>query len=288
MTLFQVLTRKLAAGKIKATEKLLHRLRRETEGKRPSKPSKASRRTPHGFPGFCCAGVLAAWMLPLCLITAQAATAPPPSESNTATSGYSAAALFNQGNACARDGKLGLAVLNYERAQLLAPNDADVAANLHFVRAKAGLPDASESWLARGLTCARPNTLASLGSLGLVLAGVCLLLVRLYPRWRLAFRSLSFAGTLLVAAAIGSAIVTWQRVNEAVILARETPARATPVLAGEPLFKLRAGETVTVRAERQDFTLVQTSAGRAGWVPRADLAFVVPPSSDRSQSTHRT
>jgi uncharacterized protein YgiM (DUF1202 family) len=41
---------------------------------------------------------------------------------------------------------------------------------------------------------------------------------------------------------------------------------------------LREGETVRVRAERQDFALVQTTAGRSGWAARADLARVVPQS----------
>jgi hypothetical protein len=213
---------------------------------------------------------LAAGILAVCLMATQAATA--------ATSGYSAASLFDQANASARAGKTGLAVLNYERAQLLAPNDPDIAANLHFVRAKAGLPDASENWLTRNLTCVRPNTMALLGIFGLALAGLCLLLVRLYPRRRLAFRSLTFAGALLVAAALGSAIMTWPRVNDAVVIAREAPALTSPVLAAEPLFKLREGETVTVRSEHQDFALVQTTAGRSGWVARADLTRVVPPS----------
>jgi hypothetical protein len=288
MTLFQILTRKLAAGKIKATRKLLNRLGRETGKKRPSKTSKARRRTSQGLARFCGAELVAAWMLPICLITGQAATAAQPGENNTATSGCSAASLFNQANACARDGKPGLAVLNYERALLLAPNDADIAANLHLAREKAGLPDSPENWLARSLTSARPNTLAWLGSFGLALAGLCLLLVRLYPRWSVAFRSLTFAGALLVATAVGSAVVMWPRAHQAVVINREAPALATPALAAEPLFKLREGETVTVRAEHQDFTLVRTSAGRSGWVPRADLVFVLPHPSNRSPSTHRT
>ena len=117
---------------------------------------------------------------------------------------------------------------------------------------------------------------------GLVLAGMSLLLVRLHPQRRLAFRSLTFAGVLLVATAIGSAITMWPRVNEAVVIAREAPARISPVSAAEPAFKLHEGETVTVRAEHQNFALVQTSAGRSGWVARADLARVVPQFRDRS------
>jgi hypothetical protein len=282
MTLFQILTRRVATGKTKITRKLLDRLCRETGGKPYSKPTKLPRRKRGGFTRSFCVAVVVGLTLPTCLVTAHAATNALPGESNTATGGYSAAALFNQANACTRDGKSGLAILNYERALLLAPNDADIAANLHFVRAKAGLPDAPENWFTRSLLYVRPNTLAWLGSLGLVLAGISLLLVRLHPQRRLAFRSLTFAGVLLVATAIGSAIAMWPRINEAVVIAREAPARTSPVLAAEPAFKLHEGETVTMRAEHQDFALVQTSAGRSGWVARADLARVVPQSRDRS------
>jgi len=282
MTLFQILTRRVATGKTKVTRKLLDRVCRETGGKPCSKPTKPPRRKRGGFTCSFCAALVAVLMLPIWLVTAHAAVGAQPRGSSIATGGYSAAGLFNRANACAREGKSGLAILNYERALLLAPNEADIAANLHFVRAKAGLPDAPENWFTRSLLYARPNTLAWLGSLGLVLAGMSLLLVRLYPQRRLALRSLTFAGVLLVATAIGSAITMWPRINEAVVISREAPARIAPVSAAEAAFKLHEGETVTMRAEHQDFALVQTSAGRSGWVARADLARVVPQFRDRS------
>jgi hypothetical protein len=282
MTLFQILTRRVATGKTKVTRKLLDRVCRETGGKPCSKPTKPPRRKRGGFTCSFCAALVAVLMLPIWLVTAHAAVGAQPRGSSIATGGYSAAGLFNRANACAREGKSGLAILNYERALLLAPNEADIAANLHFVRAKAGLPGAPENWFARSLLYARPNTLAWLGSLGLALAGMSLLLVRLYPQRRLALRSLTFAGVLLVATAIGSAITMWPRINEAVVISREAPARIAPVSAAEAAFKLHEGETVTMRAEHQDFALVQTSAGRSGWVARADLARVMPPFRDRS------
>ena len=126
--------------------------------------------------------LVAALTLPIGLVSVQAATRVQPREPTRPVSGYSAAALFNQGNADARQGKTGPAILNYERALLLAPDDADITANLRVVRAKAGLPDAPQNWLSRSVTYARPNTLAWLGCVGLALAGTSLLLGRLYPR----------------------------------------------------------------------------------------------------------
>jgi hypothetical protein len=273
---------------MKVTRKLLDRVRREVGGNPCSKPAKLRRRKRAGFTRSFCVALVAALTFPICFLTAHSATVLQPKDINYATSGYSAATLFNQANAYARHGKPGLAILNYERALLLAPNDADITANLHFVRAKVGLPDEPESWFTRSLLHARPNTLAWIGSLGLVLAGASLLLVRLHPKRRLAFRSLTFVGVLLVATAVGSAITMWPRINEAVVIARDAVARTSPVSATAPAFKLHEGETVTMRAEHQDFTLVQTSAGRSGWVARADLARVVPRFHDRFESTNRT
>jgi len=288
MSLFQILTRLVGEGKMKVTRKLLHRVCRELGGKYRSKPPVMRRRKQRGFFRFCYVALVEILALPICLGTAQAATVTEPNVNNSAMSGYSAAALFNQANADARSGKTGPAILNYERALLLAPNDADIAANLHFVRAKAGLPDAPENWFARSLTFARPNTLAWLGCFGMMLAGMSLILVRRHPKRRLALRSLTIVGSLLFATAIGSAMTTWPKMNEAVVITSETPARITPVSTAEAAFKLLAGETVMVCAEHQGFALVQTSAGRSGWVSRADLALVVPQSGIVAPSPNRS
>jgi hypothetical protein len=288
MSLFQILTRLVGEGKMKVTRKLLHRVCRELGGKYRSKPSVTRRRKHRGVVRFCYVALVEVLALPICLITAQAATGAQSIANTPGTGGYSAAALFNQANVDARSEKIGPAILNYERALLLAPNDPDIAANLHFVRAKAGLPDAPENWFAHSVTFARPNTLAWLGSFGVMLTGMSLLFVRLYPQRRLAFYSLTVMGALLFATTIGSAITTWPKMNEAVVITGETPARISPVSTAEATFKLLAGETVTVCAEHQGFALVQTSVGRSGWVSRPDLARVVPQTGDHSQSTNRT
>ena len=288
MRLFQILTRCVATGKIKVTRKLLNRVCREVGGKSRSRPPRPRGPKRGGITQSFCAALVAVLTLPAWLVTAQAAPDARPGESAAATGGYSAAALFNQANAFARAGKPGLAILNYERARLLAPNDADISSNLHFVRAKAGLPDLVENQFTRGLLYVRPNTLAWLGSFGLVVVGMSMLLVRLLPQRRLAFRLLTFVGALLIAGAIASAIATWPRIKEAVVITRDAPARNSPVSFAEAAFKLPEGETVTVRAENQDFALVQTSAGRCGWVPRADLGLVVPQFSNRSKSRNQT
>jgi hypothetical protein len=215
----------------------------------------------------------AALLILFWLVTAQGATAV--QSSAPAKNGYSAAALFNQANANARQGKTGLAILNYERARLLAPGDADIAANLHTVRSKAGLPDEPETWLTRGLTYFRPNAMAWIGCLGLLLAGTSILLMRPRPQWRLSLRLLTCMGILLITSTVGHAIISWSRISKAIVMVNDTPARTSPASVDEPAFKLREGETVTISAQHQDFALVQNITGRTGWVASTNLVRIL-------------
>lgn len=68
-----------------------------------------------------------------------------PSVAAPTGSGYTAAALYNAANSYARAGKAGMAILYYERARLLAPNDSDIEANLRYVRASSRLPRRSRA-----------------------------------------------------------------------------------------------------------------------------------------------
>ena len=192
------------------------------------------------------------------------------------TSGFTAPELFNQANAFARDGKNGQAILTYERARLLAPNDADIAANEHVVRVRSGLPDAIANRVEQFFTAASPNAFSWLGCIGIVLAGFSLLLMRLLPGSRGLFRTATTMGIVFILLAVGNAAFAWPKMNEAVVIAHNSPARVSPVTVAETTFKLREGEIVTVNAEAPDFALVKDSAGRFGWVTRADIESIVP------------
>jgi hypothetical protein len=191
-------------------------------------------------------------------------------------SGYSAAALYNSANAYARAGKPGLAVLNYERASLLAPADPDVDANLRFVRESSHVAAEPQRWSDRLVKLAPPAVVAWLGVAGVAMMGAGLLAGLLAPRRRRTRRLAMVAGAALVGFTLSNGLVLWPRLHEAVILAAATPARVSPVPMGDPLFVLPEAETVRITAEHDDFVLVRTRAGRAGWVARANLAPVVP------------
>ena len=190
--------------------------------------------------------------------------------------GYSAAALYNQGNAYARANKPGLAVLYYERARLIAPADADVDANLQRLRAAAKLPPDPENEIERLARFASPTLLAWIGLAGLMLAGTGLVLGRLRPAARWTRRGAWVVGLSLLALTLGNGVALWPLLHEGVVLTAETPVRVAPVPMGDPLFVLPEAETVTVTGTHDEFVLIRTRTGRTGWVARVNLAAVVP------------
>jgi len=193
-----------------------------------------------------------------------------------APSSYSATSLYNLGNSYARAGKPGLAVLNYERASLLAPDDPDIEANLRYVREGAHLPVEPRSTWQRVVTVGSPTLWSLLGALGVLLLGCALLAGERYPAHRWKRRAAALVGFVLLGATAGNALVLWPTLHAAVIVTGATPVQVSPVPMGDQLFTLPEGETVTITAEHEDFVLVQTATGRKGWVAGVNLVAVVP------------
>jgi hypothetical protein len=192
---------------------------------------------------------------------------------------YSAASLYNLANAYARAGKPGLAVLNYQRAALVSPDDSDIEANLKSVRTSAHVPVTARSRLERVAHYVGPTVVASAGVLGVLIAGFGILIGIMLPRRRWLSMIASTIGFAAIAFTACNAAFWAPKLNEAVVIVSTTAMRATPVPMGDPLQPLSEAETLAVQSIHEDFALVRASSGREGWVARADIAEVVPRTS---------
>jgi hypothetical protein len=190
--------------------------------------------------------------------------------------GYSAAGLYNLANSYARAGQPGMAVLNYKRAALLAPNDPDIDANLRFVLASAQLPTAPRGGFDRVAKIASPPAVAWIGVIGLVILGAGALAAQLSSRLQWPRRGAMGVGAAMIALTVCDAVVLWPTLHEGIVIKAATPVRVAPAPMGDSLFVLPEAEIVRITTEHEGFVLIQTKAGRAGWVSRTSIAPVVP------------
>jgi len=190
--------------------------------------------------------------------------------------GHSAAGLYNLANSYARAGKPGMAILNYERASLLSPGDADVQANLQLVRASAHLPSETPDALDRVARIASPFWISWIGVLGLTMVGASLIAARLSSRRRLVRAAATLLGASMLGLTLCSALARWPRLHQGVVIAAATPVRVSPVPMGDLIFSLPEGEKVRITAEHDGFALIETRAGRSGWILDSNLAPIVP------------
>lgn len=200
----------------------------------------------------------------------------PATHSESGPLGYSAAGLYNLANSYARAGKPGMAILNYERANLLSPGDPAVQANLRFVRASAHLPAESTDGFDRIASIASPFWMTWGGVLGLILVGASLIAAQLSSRHRFVRGAATLLGIGLVGMTLSDALALWPRLHQGVVVAAATPVRVSPVPMGDPLFSLPEGEKVRIKAEHDGFALIETRAGAAGWIADSNVAPIVP------------
>jgi tetratricopeptide (TPR) repeat protein len=183
---------------------------------------------------------------------------------------------YNLANSEYKRGRLGEAILHYEKARRLAPGDADIAANLAIARGR--IRDVVEDPGAAGPLAAwrgvqdrvgiNAQALGALAGLWIIAGIVTWCGARpggFTPSWGWALA----ATVLATALAVLSAQATWARLAgtpRAVILKPSVEALAGPGLNNTALFTLHEGTTVDVRGERPGWLQVALPNGLTGWV----------------------
>lgn len=194
--------------------------------------------------------------------------------------GTSAPALFNEANADQRAGRLGPAILGYERARMLAPRDEAIAQNLQTAREKAGVTAPAVAAWQQPIHWLGFDLLAILASISLLL--LCLLVfgTRLIPT---TLRGLSrMAGSSLAAVfiiAVSIIGLRWPELNRAIVIGTNSVAHIAPADSAATSFALKSGELVRADKTYGKFTLVRTPDGRSGWIASADVDRIIPPTA---------
>jgi hypothetical protein len=185
---------------------------------------------------------------------------------------------FNLGNTYYRDGQLARAILSYERAAQLHPNDPDIEHNLKLAYLKTidriePVPDMFlVQWIhAVGLLMPSENVRVIFIFSWVVLFGsLAMMYLVLRPGFlriaRILF-SISFASVVLWAAMLGIQSFRDTAQNKAIIIAQTVTAKSSPDAKAVDAFVIHEGVKVKLTDAVGEWVKATLIDGKVGWIP---------------------
>ncbi len=200
--------------------------------------------------------------------------------------GVSAELYYNLGNAYYCTDQMPKAVLNYERALLLSPGDADIRFNLQMARSKTIDKITPESemffvtWYRSLVNLMSVDAWARTALIALAIA-IILTLVYLFSD-RIWLRKVGFFGALLlVVVFLLSNLFAFHQKRKltyrtgAVIMTTSVPVKSTPSKNGTDLFILHEGTRVTITDNSmKDWKEIRVDDGKEGWIETNKIEII--------------
>ncbi len=181
----------------------------------------------------------------------------------------SPALLFNYGNAEFKSGNLGKAIAAFRQAELLAPRDSEIRANLGFVRNQVQGPLLQESRWRAALGQLTLNQWTFLAAIALWLTFLSLAAAQFRPALAPKLRSATvFLAVLaiLFGAATGFQAVGHFSQQTAVVISDNATARSGPFDDAQNVFAVHDGAELPVLDQYGVWVQVADGPGRTGWL----------------------
>ena len=197
--------------------------------------------------------------------------------------GFESAELYyNLGNTYYKSGKPTFAILNYERAKKLAPNDDDIRYNLELARIQivdniVSLPEPGFLRWWKQLINARSmnfwGTFSLISFFSFLFLTGLFLLSRFYRVKQLAFW---FSVTAFCLSMVTFSFGSYQKTklvnhNSAVITDRSVRVKSSPSETGTELFIVHEGITVQLTDQLGDWVNVNLPDGNKGWIKESSM-----------------
>ncbi len=190
---------------------------------------------------------------------------------------------YNMGNAYYRHNKIGMAILYYEKARALQPNDPDILANIRFANRNIidRAPEPERTFFDAVIW--KLHTALSLQTQLWALLALLFALSGLFALWLFASRnarlwliytgSLLFVLTVFLAVSAGYKIHRKERVQYAIVLEKSIEAKNQPN-GTTVLFAVHEGTKFRIRSRSGNWALVSLPNGVSGWVEVNTLGFI--------------
>ena len=186
---------------------------------------------------------------------------------------------YNLGNCYYKTDDIARAILNYERALLLSPGNADIRANLEIARSKTidkvtPVPEIFFiTWIKSLVNSQSSDAWARTGivSFLLLLVSLAIFFFTQHIKWK----KIGFSAAILflIVTVLSNLFASQQKSyltnrNDAIILSPSVTVRSTPSESGTSLFVLHEGRKVEIKDNSmREWKEIRLEDGKVGWVP---------------------
>lgn len=200
--------------------------------------------------------------------------------------GEAAEVYYNLGNSYYKADNIAKAILNYERALLMQPGNADIRANLEIARAKTvdkviPVPEIFfVSWTKSLINSLSVDAWAKISIVCFFLLLACLYFF-FFSR-NIGWKKTGFiGGFVFLVVVILCNVFAFQQKNElldrnnAIVLTPSVTVRSTPSESGTSLFILHEGRKVEVKdSSMHEWKEIRLEDGKVGWVPASSIEVI--------------
>lgn len=193
---------------------------------------------------------------------------------------------YNLGNCYYKTDDIARAILNYERALLLSPGNADIRANLEIARSKAidkvtPVPEIFFiTWIKSLVNSQSSDAWARTGIISflLLLVSLAIFFFTQHIKWK----KIGFSAAILflIVTVLSNLFASQQKSyltnrNDAIILAPSVTVRSTPSESGTSLFILHEGRKVEIKDNSmREWKEIRLEDGKVGWVPSSSIEVI--------------
>ena len=192
---------------------------------------------------------------------------------------------YNLGNAYYKQNVIAKAILNYERALILNPNDQDIQYNLELTnRLVVDKIEILQTFFLKSWIVNVKNTFSSdnwaLTSIITFILTLVFISLFLYSR-SYTFKKFSFwLSFLFIIITVISIIFSYQQKqgklsnDKAIIISPTVTIKSSPDISGTDLFVIHEGTKVTLDDKISDWNEIRLSDGSVGWIKSDDFEII--------------
>ena len=190
---------------------------------------------------------------------------------------------YNVGNSFFKLGKLGYAILSYEKARKFMPQDSDLKSNLAYARS---LTAAAAFTASRNPICKvinapfaefNINAIAISGAVFYLILALILTLFILNPFAARKFRFALIVFVILFLLNLSAFAVRYYEteiLKYGIVLQKNTECRYEPIDVSTTYYKLQAGDEVLILKTRNGWRQITRIDGKIGWVKKNSVGEI--------------